>query len=75
MQEYVTSLQERQLLALAPLMLDEPIIPMTVVDGKEPLEKTRLYGPFTIEVVAWIHRMGNLVTMGWDVDGKEYIEY
>lgn len=73
---YVTSLQERQLLACGPLMEVEPLIPMSIVYEEEPLEKTRLYGPFSLEVILWMNKLGPvLVKMGWDSDGKEYIEY
>lgn len=54
---------------------DEPLIPMRVVEEQQPLEKTRLFGPFSIEVIAWVVKMGSLCRMGWDADGREYVEY
>ena len=72
---WVTSIQDRQLAACGALMADEPMIPLRIVHGEEPLEKTRLHGPFGVEVIAWVMKMGSLATMGWDADGREYVEY
>ena len=41
---------------------------------EEPLEKTRLHGPFVLDVVKWA-MMNPFVTLGVDADGKEYVEY
>ena len=75
---WVTSMQERQLAACEGLMRIEPLIPIRIVlqeDVEMPLEKSRLYGPFSIEVVAWVNKVGSLAKMGWDADGREYVEY
>ena len=74
-EQYATSLQDRQLAACRDFYNFEPLIPMSVIEVEEPLEKTRMYGPFSLEVMLWTRKMGSLVTMGWDANGKEYIEY
>jgi hypothetical protein len=40
---------------------------------EEPLERTRLYGPFALDVVQWAIMCK--VTLGVDADGREYVEY
>ena len=42
---------------------------------EEPLEKTRIYGPFELDVVRWVLQAGSLVRLIVDADGKECIEY
>lgn len=72
------TLQDRQLQACRKLMVDEPLIPVTVVSEFEPLEKTRLYGPFDLDTVAWVVKMRTqcprFVTLGQDENG-EYVQY
>ena len=41
---------------------------------EEPLERTRLYGPFCLEVLEWV-RMCPLVKLMVDADGRECVEY
>jgi hypothetical protein len=41
---------------------------------EEPLEKTRIYGPFGLEVLEWV-RMNPLVKLMVDADGRECVEY
>lgn len=61
---WVTSVQERQLAALEPLLADEPLIPLTVVDELEPLESSRLYGRLSLEevleIVEWRNKLERL---------------
>jgi hypothetical protein len=80
--EWAASDQERELMAMRGFYADsaKPCTRVHVVESiDEPLEKTRLYGPFTIEVMAWIMKVNTLspgyVKMGWDVQGKEYVQY
>jgi hypothetical protein len=44
-----------------------------------PLEKSRLYGPFSFEVVLFLQKLRtwgiSSVQFGWDVEGREYVEY
>ncbi len=72
------SSQDIQLMACRKLMANEPLIPVRVVEHEEvfsPLERSRIRGPFGVEVVGWIIKMGSLVKMGWDADGVQYLEY
>lgn len=49
----------------------------TLAEAEEPLEKTRLYGPFSLDVVDWVLRLSRvgLVKMFVGADGREVIEY
>ena len=49
----------------------------TVRDNVDaPLERTRLYGPFPLDVVRWALILGkDQLTMGVDADGREFVEY
>ena len=77
---YVTSIQEREILACREFYY-EPKIRLTVMHGMpdEPLEKTRIRGPFSAEVVSWYARLNTLapqlIKLGTDADGFDYIEY
>ncbi len=74
-----TTRQETQLLACRQFYTFAPLIPLRVVDehpALAPLERTRLYGPFPVEVVMWFNRvMLPGMKFGHDVDGREYVEY
>jgi hypothetical protein len=41
---------------------------------EEPLERTRLYGPFCLDVLRWV-KMNPFVQLIVDADGKECVEY
>jgi hypothetical protein len=80
--EWAASNQERELLAMRGFYADsaQPCTRVHAVEEiDEPLEKTRLYGPFSIEVMAWVMKVNTYfpgyVKMGWDSNGSEYIQY
>ena len=69
-------LQERQVAALREFYMDGENGRMTVLlaeDVEEPLELTRIYGPFCLDVVEWAIKCK--VTLGVSADGREYVEY
>lgn len=72
------TMQDRQLQACRHLMREETLIPVTVISELEPLEKTRLYGPFDLQTVAWVAKMSvqcpKLIVFGQDEYG-EYVQY
>ncbi len=79
---YTTSMQERQLLACREYYSeqDKPCTRTYIREEmQEPLEKSRLYGPFSFEVVLFLQKLRtwgiSSVQFGWDVNGKEYVEY
>jgi hypothetical protein len=41
---------------------------------EEPLERSRIYGPFTLDVVYWVKQFP-FVKLLVDADGRECIEY
>ena len=43
-------------------------------DVEEPLEKSRIYGPFCLAILDWVRR-NPLVKLMVDPDGRECIEY
>lgn len=75
----VTHDQQRELLAMREFygFQDKPCTRVHIKEFDEvelPLEKSRILGPFGLDVLAWV-RKNPFVTMGWDADGREYIEY
>jgi hypothetical protein len=79
---YVTSIQERQMLAMRDFYPKER--KLRVIHEPTPLEKTRLYEPFDIETVRWLAKQfkngGSLtaivVKFGNDGEtGRGYIEF
>jgi hypothetical protein len=79
--EWAASNQERELLAMREFYADsaKPCTRVHVVEEIDQLlEKTRLYGPFGIEVMAWVVKVNaylpGYIKMGWDSNG-EYIQY
>ncbi len=78
--EWMTSNQDRQLLALREWyeVREYPMIHSIIDTVNEPLERTRIAGPFDLETVMWAARLfkqGFPVTFGHDADGKEYVEF
>ncbi len=77
--EWPSSEQEIQLLACRSMLSREKLIPISIVEREEPLEKTRLFGPFDLETLAWVCKVReqhqSLIEFGWDADGRSYIEY
>lgn len=80
---YVTSFQERQMMAMR-AFYPKPKKMLTKVDELMPLEKTRLYEPFDVETVRWIaeqfRKGGSLaaITIKFGCDGttgRGFIEY
>lgn len=69
--------QQAQVAALRDFYRDVPTNRMTVLDFdevEEPLEKTRIRGPFNAEVLVWV-RMNPFVKIFVDADGYDCIEY
>ena len=80
MQMYVTTIQERQMLAMRKFY-PKPR-KLSVVDEIPELEKTRLYEPFDVDTVQWIARQFALgvapddFAFGRDGEtGRGYIEF
>jgi len=78
--------QERHIAALRDFYLDRPNRRMRIVTIDElqaPLEKSRVYGPFSSDVLAWCMTIArqnpatvwNALIVGLDADGREYLEY
>lgn len=67
--------QQAQVAGCRDYYTNAPATRVHVVDGmEEPLERSRLYGPFNLEVVRWA-QMCPYITLGTDADGREYVEY
>ena len=69
--------QEQQVAALRDFYPAGERNRMSVLDYdevEEPLEKTRLVGPFSLDMVRWAMQCP-FVTLLVDADGKEVIEY
>lgn len=80
--EWMTSNQDRQILALREWydVAEFPMINSIIDTINEPLEKTRIHGPFNLDTVEWVvrlkvHNPEFRVTFGHDADGREYLEF
>ena len=76
----VTSLQERQLLGLREYYAEVPSTNLRVVDEEEPLERSRLYGPFDAPTMLWVGKIRGFapgrIVVGHDPERRrDYIEY
>ena len=70
-------LQQAQVAACRFYYTEKPCNRMSVLDFdevEEPLERTRLQGPFSLGVLQWV-RMNPFVKLFVDADGRECIEY
>ena len=72
-------LQQAHVAALRDFYTETPMSTnrMSILDFdevEEPLERSRIRGPFGAEVLVWV-RMNPFVKIGIDADGRDYIEY
>jgi len=69
--------QQRQVAACREFYTERPCDRISVLEFdevEEPLERTRIYGPFGLEVLQWV-RMNPFVVLMVDASGRECIEY
>ena len=69
--------QQAQVAACRDFYREVNVNRMSILDFdevEEPLEKTRIYGPFELDVVRWVLQCP-FVQLIVDADGKECIEY
>lgn len=69
--------QQAQVAACREFYTDVTNNRMSVLDYdevEEPLERTRILGPFPLDVVRWA-LMCPFIKLGVDADGREFVEY
>lgn len=83
-EQYVAGNQDREMLAMRDFYAnsEKPCTRVHVRENDEvftPLEGTRMFGPFSIDVLHWVVKVNcavpGYVTMGHDASGREYLQY